>query len=155
MDPDALDTMIRADRDQGDHPFCVVAQVGSINTGVIDPLEEIADICEQNGLWFHADGACGAVGAILPEKKEMYKGLDRADLVTLDPHKWLFIPYECGCVLVREPEKLRRAFSLSAPYLRGTLPTEYTGLDYFEYGPEMSRGIPGLESLDDTPALRR
>jgi aromatic-L-amino-acid decarboxylase len=145
IDPEALETMIRADRARGDHPFCVVAQVGSINTGAIDPLEEIADICERNGLWFHADGACGAIGAMLPEKKEMYKGLDRADSVTLDPHKWLFIPYECGCLLVREPEKLRRAFSLSAPYLRGTLPTEYTGLDYFEYGPEMSRGFRALK----------
>ena len=145
IDPQALESMIRADRARGDHPFCVVAQVGSINTGAIDPLEEIADICERYELWFHADGACGAVGAMLPEKKEMYKGLDRADSVTLDPHKWLFIPYECGCLLVREPEKLRRAFSLSAPYLRGTLPTEYTGLDYFEYGPEMSRGFRALK----------
>jgi len=145
IDPEALETMIRADRARGDHPFCVVAQVGSINTGAIDPLEEIADICERNELWFHADGACGAVGAMLPEKKEMYKGLDRADSVTLDPHKWLFIPYECGCLLVRNPEKLRRTFSLSASYLRGTLPTEYTGLDYFEYGPQMSRGFRALK----------
>ncbi len=145
MDPQALEVMIRSDQTRGDHPFCVVAQVGSINTGAIDPLDEIADICERNGLWFHADGACGAVGAILPEKKEMYRGLDRANSVTLDPHKWLFIPYDCGCLLVREPEKLRRAFSLSAPYLRGVLPTEYTGLDYFEYGPEMSRGFRALK----------
>jgi glutamate/tyrosine decarboxylase-like PLP-dependent enzyme len=137
--------MIQADRAKGDHPFCVAAQVGSINTGAIDPLEEIADICERNGLWFHADGACGAVGAMLPEKKALYKGLERANSVTLDPHKWLFIPYECGCLLVRESEKLRRAFSLSAPYLRGTLPTESTGLDYFEYGPEMSRGFRSLK----------
>jgi glutamate/tyrosine decarboxylase-like PLP-dependent enzyme len=145
LDPEALEAMVRADRARGDQPFCVVAQVGSINTGAIDPLEEIAGICERNGLWFHADGACGAVGAILPEKKEMYRGLERADSVTLDPHKWLFIPYECGCLLVRDPEKLRRAFSMSAPYLRGTLPTEYTGLDYFEYGPQMSRGFRALK----------
>jgi aromatic-L-amino-acid/L-tryptophan decarboxylase len=145
MDPEALETMIRADLARGDQPFCVVAQVGSINTGAIDPLDVIADICDLYGLWFHADGACGAVGAMLPEKMEMYKGLDRADSVTLDPHKWLFIPYECGCLLVHEPEKLRRAFSLSAPYLRGTLPTEYTGLDYFEYGPQMSRGFRALK----------
>jgi aromatic-L-amino-acid decarboxylase len=145
IDTEALEAMIRADRDRGDHPFCVVAQVGSINTGGIDSLEEIADICERNSLWFHADGACGAVGAMLPEKKEMYKGLDRADSVTLDPHKWLFIPYDCGCVLVRDPEKLRRVFSISAPYLHGTLPTEYTGLNYFDYGPEFSRGFRALK----------
>jgi aromatic-L-amino-acid/L-tryptophan decarboxylase len=145
LDPQALEAMIQADRARGDLPFCVVAQVGSINTGAIDPLEEIAGICELNKLWFHADGACGAVGAILPEKKAMYKGLERADSLTLDPHKWLFIPYECGCLLVREPERLRRAFSMSAPYLRGTLPGEYTGLDYFEYGPQMSRGFRALK----------
>jgi glutamate/tyrosine decarboxylase-like PLP-dependent enzyme len=145
MDPEALAAMIEADRARGDLPFCVVAQVGSINTGAIDPLEDIADICETSGLWFHADGACGAVGAILPEKEKLYIALDRADSVTLDPHKWLFIPYECGCILVRDPEKLRRAFSMSAPYLRGTLPTAYTGLDYFEYGPQMSRGFRALK----------
>jgi aromatic-L-amino-acid/L-tryptophan decarboxylase len=145
LDPQALEAMIQADLARGDQPFCVVAQVGSINTGAIDPLEEIADICERNGLWFHADGACGAVGAILPEKKALYKGLNRADSLTLDPHKWLFIPYECGCLLVREPERLHRVFSMSAPYLRGTIPSEYTGLDYFEYGPEMSRGFRALK----------
>lgn len=145
MDTNALEAMIRADLARGDHPFCVVAQVGSINTGAVDPLEEIAVVCERYKLWFHADGACGAVGAILPEKKALYKGLERADSVTLDPHKWLFIPYECGCLLVRDPEKLRRVFSLSAPYLRGTLPGEYTGMDYFDYGPEMSRGFRALK----------
>lgn len=145
LDPAALEAMIRADREQGDHPLCVVAQVGSINTGAIDPLEAIADICRRYGLWFHADGACGAVGAMLPEKKELYRGLEQADSVALDPHKWLFIPYECGCVLVREPERLRRAFSMSAPYLRSTLPDAYTGLNYLEYGPEMSHGFRALK----------
>jgi glutamate/tyrosine decarboxylase-like PLP-dependent enzyme len=82
---------------------------------------------------------------MLPEMRPLYKGLALADSVTLDPHKWLYIPYECGCVLVKNPEKLRRAFSMAAPYLRGTLPTEYTGLDYFEYGPQMSRGFRALK----------
>lgn len=145
LDPRALERMIEADRQAGDWPFCVVGQVGSINTGAIDPLEAIAEICERQGLWFHADGACGAVGAMLPAKRALYAGLERADSVTLDPHKWLFIPYECGCILVREPERLRRAFSMTAPYLRGTLPTEYTGLDYLEWGPQMSRGFRALK----------
>lgn len=145
MDPAALEAMIVQDKAQGELPFCVVAQVGSINIGAIDPLDDIADICARHGLWFHADGACGAVGSLLAEKAPQYRGLERADSVTLDPHKWLFIPYDCGCVLVRNPEKLRRAFSMSAPYLRGTLPSEYTGLDYFEHGPEMSRGFRALK----------
>lgn len=145
MDPAALEAMIVRDKARGEQPFCVVAQVGAINTGVVDPLEEIADICAAHGLWLHADGACGAVGRLLPEKEPQYRGLERADSLTLDPHKWLFIPYECGCVLVRDPEKLRRSFSMSAPYLRGTLPSEYTGLDYFEHGPQMSRGFRALK----------
>jgi aromatic-L-amino-acid/L-tryptophan decarboxylase len=145
MDTGDLERAIDEDIANGDFPLCVVAQVGSINVGVIDPLEEISAICRKRNIWFHADGACGAVGAILPEKRSQYKGLELADSVTLDPHKWLYIPYDCGCVLVRDPEKMRRAFSLQAPYLRGTLPSEYTGLYYLDYGPEMSRGFRALK----------
>lgn len=141
------DLEIKVDKDiaEGNIPLCVVGQVGSINVGVIDPLEEIARICKERNIWFHADGACGAVGAMLPEKKSQYRGLELADSVTLDPHKWLYIPYDCGCVLVRDAEKLRRAFSLQAPYLRGTLPTKYTGMYYLDYGPEMSRSFKALK----------
>lgn len=145
MDVRALEQMIEDDIKAGCIPFCVVAQVGSINVGVVDPLEQIARICSDKGLWFHADGACGAVGAMLPEKQHLYKGLDLADSVTLDPHKWLYIPYECGCLLVKDRDKLRRTFSITAPYLHGTLPSDYNGLDYFEYGPQMSRGFHALK----------
>lgn len=145
MNVSALEDMIDADSKDGKIPFCVVAQVGSINVGVVDPLEDIARICNQRKIWFHADGACGAFGAMLPEKAHLYNGLEKADSVTLDPHKWLYIPYECGCLLVKEQEKLRRTFSISAPYLQGTLPTDYNGLDYFEYGPQMSRGFNALK----------
>lgn len=145
MDAAALEEMIDEDIEAGNIPFCVVAQVGSINVGVIDPLEEIARICSQRGIWFHADGACGAFGAMLPEIKHLYKGLEKADSVTLDPHKWLYIAYECGCLLVKDQEKLRRTFSIAAPYLQGTLPTDYKGMDYFEYGPQMSRGFNALK----------
>lgn len=145
MDVSALREMLAEDRRNGMIPFCVIGQAGAINTGAIDPLDEIADVCVENNLWFHVDGACGAVGAMLPEKRPLYKGMERADSITLDPHKWLYIPYECGCVLVKDAEKMRRAFSISAPYLRGTLPTEYSGLDYLEYGPQMSRGFRALK----------
>ncbi len=145
MDTEDLERCIDKDISNGDFPLCVVAQVGSINVGVIDPLEEIAAICKKRNIWFHADGACGAVGALLPEKRPQYKGLNLADSITLDPHKWLYIPYDCGCVLVRDAEKMRRAFSLQAPYLRGTLDTEYTGQYYLDYGPEMSRGFRALK----------
>lgn len=145
IDVAALQEAIEADLAAGDIPFCVVAQVGSINVGIIDPLDEIADLCERYGLWLHADGASGAFGAMLPEKRHLYRGMERADSLTLDPHKWLYIPYECGAVLVRSSERLRSAFSMSAPYLRGTTPTDYDGLDYLEYGPQMSRGFRALK----------
>jgi aromatic-L-amino-acid/L-tryptophan decarboxylase len=145
MNVGALERILDEDIARGDIPFCVVGQVGSINVGAIDPLDDIARICRDRGLWFHADGACGAVGAMLPDKAHLYTGLDQADSVTLDPHKWLSIPYECGCLLVRDPEKLRRAFSITAPYLRGTIPTNNAGLDYLEYGPQMSRGFRALK----------
>lgn len=145
MDVAALRTAIQADLDAGGTPICVVGQAGSVNTGSVDPLDEIADVCENFGLWFHVDGASGAVGAMLPELRHLYAGMDRADSITLDPHKWLYIPYECGGLLVKDPEKLRAAFSMTAPYLRGTLPTEYDGLDFLEYGPQMSRGFRALK----------
>lgn len=145
MDVDALERQLDEDGARGDVPFCVVAQVGSINVGAIDPLEAIADVCEDRDLWFHADGACGAFGAILPELRPRFVGLDRADSVTLDPHKWLAIPYECGCVLVRDEAALAGAFAMDAAYLAGTLRTGYDGLDYYEQGPQMSRGFRALK----------
>lgn len=145
MDVAALEKMLDEDISRGDIPFCVVAQVGSINVGVVDSLEDIARVCKARNIWLHADGACGAVGAMLPEKRALFKGLELVDSVTLDPHKWLYIPYECGCLLVRDPEKLRRTFSLTAPYLHGALESRYTGMYYLDYGPQMSRGFLALK----------
>jgi glutamate/tyrosine decarboxylase-like PLP-dependent enzyme len=145
MDVDALERRLDEDEADGREPFCVVAQVGSINVGAIDPLERIARVCEERDLWFHADGACGAVGAVLPEKRPLYRGIERADSITLDPHKWLYVPYDCGCLLVRDRELLASAFAMDAAYLEGTLPTEYEGLDYYELGPQMSRGFRALK----------
>ncbi|RDZ52484.1 aspartate aminotransferase family protein [Haloferax sp. Atlit-6N] len=145
MDVDALVERLDRDEADGDVPFCVVAQVGSINVGAIDPLEAIATVCAARDIWFHADGACGAVGAILPEKRPQYAGLDRADSVTLDPHKWLSIPYECGCILVRDPSAMEQSFAMHASYLEGTERTPYEGLDYYELGPQMSRGFRALK----------
>lgn len=145
MDTGHLEQLIEDDAKEGNIPFCVVGQVGSINVGVVDPLRRISEVCARHELWFHADGACGAFGRIIPRKAKLFEGLELADSVTLDPHKWLYISYECGCVLVRDAEKLRNSFTLLAPYLRGILPTEYTGLDYLEYGPQMSRGFRALK----------
>jgi glutamate/tyrosine decarboxylase-like PLP-dependent enzyme len=145
MDPDALRRVVIEDIARGDKPFCVIAQVGSVNVGVIDPLAALADICSDLGLWLHGDGACGAPAAMLPEFREHVRGIERLDSLSFDPHKWLGVPYDAGCVFVRHAEKLRRTFSLTAPYLRGTLPTEYHGLDFLEHGPEMSRSFRALK----------
>jgi glutamate/tyrosine decarboxylase-like PLP-dependent enzyme len=146
MDVHALSRVIAEDRSRGDLPFCVVAQIGSINVGAIDPLDEIADVCAEHGLWLHGDGACGLMAAVLPEMRALCRGLERADSLAFDPHKWLGVPYDCGVVLIRQKEQLRRAFSITAPYLRADLETEQrTGMDFLEYGPEMSRGFRALK----------
>jgi len=145
MDVDALERLLDEDAAAGDVPFLVVGHVGSINVGAIDPLPAIAAVCRSRGLWFHADGACGAFGAMLPELRHAYRGLEEADSITLDPHKWLAIPYECGCLLARDPQALRRTFSMSAAYLHGSLPEAEAELDLYEYGPQMSRSFRALK----------
>jgi glutamate/tyrosine decarboxylase-like PLP-dependent enzyme len=145
MDVNALKRMLEADEANGDEPFCVVGQAGSINVSAIDPLDEIADVCEERDLWFHVDGACGAVGAMVPEFESRYAGMERGDSVTLDPHKWLFVPYECGAVFVREQDVLARTFSMHASYLRGSIAETPEEFDYYEFGPQMSRGFRALK----------
>lgn len=144
IDPHALERMVIADRAAGDIPFCVVAQLGSVNVGAIDPLDELAGVCAEHDLWLHGDGACGLLAAGLPEMWNRFRGLERADSVSFDAHKWLGVPYDCGAVLVRERDRLRRAFSIHAPYLRPAFEQEER-LDYLEYGPEMSRAFRALK----------
>lgn len=145
LDPEALDTKLREDLDEGHTPVCVIANVGSINVSAVDPLADIADVCAEHDVWMHADGACGAVGAILPEKEHLYKGLERADSVTLDPHKWLSVPYSCGGVLFGNPDVQARAFSMHADYLDMTEEEVYQGTNFGFLGPEMSRPFRALK----------
>lgn len=145
LDPAALEEMLAEDRAAGMTPFCVVAYVGSINVSAIDPLDEVADICTDHGVWMHADGACGGVGAILPEKERHYEGLEQADSVTLDPHKWLSVPYSCGCVLIRDPDVQARTFSMHASYLDMMDEEAYQGTNFGFLGPEMSRPFRALK----------
>jgi glutamate/tyrosine decarboxylase-like PLP-dependent enzyme len=145
MDINELDRMLSADRARGDLPFCVVAQLGSVNVGAVEPIGHLADICAKHGVWLHGDGACGLLAAGVPETRELFSGLERADSLSFDAHKWLGVPYDCGVVLVRDAERLRRAFSITAPYLRGSLETEDAPLDYLEYGPQMSRSFRALK----------
>jgi aromatic-L-amino-acid/L-tryptophan decarboxylase len=117
MDPGALKEAIKADRRGGRTPFCVVGNAGTVNTGAIDPLEGLADICAAERLWFHVDGAYGGLAASLPELARDYAGLARADSVALDYHKWLYQPFEIGCTLVRDWDQMRRTFFRPANYL--------------------------------------
>ena len=141
MDTRALMRMIVEDRAAGLMPACVAATAGTVNTGAIDALAEIADICAAERLWFHVDAAIGGPAAILPELSGLYHGLERADSLALDPHKWMYVPLECGCALVRDGTAMRDAFSLVPPYLR-----DPDALPWFsEFGIQQSRGFRALK----------
>src|SRR5205814_7824492 len=106
------------DRAKGLRPFCVIANAGTTNTGAIDPLAELADLAAKEKLWLHVDGAFGAASIVSDRGRTLLRGLDRADSITLDRHKWLFQSFECGCVLVRDAARLKSAFQIKADYLR-------------------------------------
>jgi glutamate/tyrosine decarboxylase-like PLP-dependent enzyme len=118
LPPAALREAVAADLAAGRRPFCVIATAGTTSSGAIDPLPELADLCAEHGLWLHVDGAYGAAAVLCPAGRDALRGLDRADSLVLDPHKWLFQPYEIGCALVRDPGLLERTFSLDGAYLR-------------------------------------
>mgnify|MGYP001190515157 CR=1 FL=1 len=146
IDVAALRVAIAADRDQGYRPFCVAASAGTVNTGAIDPLDELADLCAEEGLWLHVDGAYGAVGVLDPDAAPRYAGLARADSLGLDPHKWLSVPVECGCALVRDGNVLRQTFSLVPSYLQTEEGKGFGGLPWYsEYGFQQSRGFRALK----------
>jgi aromatic-L-amino-acid/L-tryptophan decarboxylase len=117
LDLQALRDAIAADRKAGFDPFCVVGTAGTVNTGATDDLEGLADVCKKERLWMHVDGAFGALAALSPELKARLEGMERADSLAFDPHKWGYFPIEVGCVLVRDPEGQRAAFTTAAAYL--------------------------------------
>jgi aromatic-L-amino-acid/L-tryptophan decarboxylase len=146
IDVRALRSAIDADRSAGRRPFCVAASAGAVNTGAIDPLEELADLCDEQGLWLHVDGAYGAFGVLDPVAAPRFAGLGRVHSLALDPHKWLSVPVECGCVLVRDGALLRDAFSLVPPYIRTEAGRGFGGLPWFsEYGFQQTRGFRALK----------
>lgn len=144
MEVEALERMIRRDRRAGAHPICVVAQGGAVNTGAVDPLEALADLCAAYRLWLHIDAAYGGPAAGTELAGHLFKGLGRADSVAIDPHKWLYVPCEAGCVLVREGAHLRNTYGYQAPYVRSAnhLPD---ALDFRNYGLEQSRSFKALK----------
>jgi aromatic-L-amino-acid decarboxylase len=136
MDVDVLEAMIRDDAEDGRTPLCVVANAGTTNLGVIDPLPQLVELCRQHGIWLHIDAAYGGFAALTPSGKSLLAGMQDADSLTLDPHKWLYCPIGIGCVLVRDQWALKTAFATSGDYLKD-VPTDE--VNFFEYGPELSR----------------
>jgi len=146
MDLDALEAAIAQDRAAGRRPICVVGTAGTVNTGAIDDLERLADLCAREGLWFHVDGAIGALAAQSPAIRTQLRGIERADSIAFDLHKWLYVPIEAGCVLVRDREAHRRPFSPPATYLawfdRGVTSGPYA---YQDLGPQLTRSFRALK----------
>jgi aromatic-L-amino-acid decarboxylase len=141
LDPEALRKAVVRDREAGHRPFLVVASAGTINTGVVDPLEAIADVAEQEGLWLHVDGAYGGFFQLTERGREALRGIERADTITLDPHKGLFLPYGTGCLLARDGAALRHAHEAVAHYL--PQPSDELP-DFSAYSPELTRDFRGL-----------
>ncbi|GAB4323508.1 MAG: aspartate aminotransferase family protein [Candidatus Zixiibacteriota bacterium] len=138
---DALRGAIEADLNDGLKPFCVIGTAGSVSTGAIDPLPEIAAVCKEYDLWFHVDGAYGGFAAAVPAVDDNIRGLGLADSVAVDPHKWLYSPLEAGCALVRDPKHLIDTFSYHPPYYL----FEDETLSFVDYGPQNSRGFRALK----------
>jgi aromatic-L-amino-acid/L-tryptophan decarboxylase len=146
IDTAALERMIEADRAAGARPFCVIGNAATINTGAVDDLDALATLCAKHGLWFHVDGAIGALLALAPAHRHLVRGMERADSVTLDLHKWLHVPFEAACALVRDRKAHRDAFALTPEYLEHTERGLASGSLWFsEYGLQLSRGFRALK----------
>ena len=143
---DLLEAAIAEDRRAGLSPAVVVGNAGTVNTGAIDPLEQIAEVCRRESLWFHVDGAYGAMARLSPELAPLFAGLERADSIAADPHKWLYVPYEAGATIVREPGRLAATFRKFPEYLATDLESPFPGPVWFaERGVELSRGFKALK----------
>ncbi len=143
MIPRELDAQMTRDIASGKRPIAVVASAGTVNTGAIDPLREIAEIAHQHDAWFHIDGAYGALAAMA--HRERFDGLELADSISLDPHKWLYQPLDCGCLLYRSFEVARRTFSHSGDYARALTEDPIEGFAFFEESLELSRRFRALK----------
>ncbi len=146
MRVDRLCDAIASDRARGLLPAIVVGNAGTVNTGAVDPLDEIADVCEREGLWFHADGAYGGMALVSDAMRPLFRGIERAHSVAADPHKWLYVPYEAGAALVREPGRLSASFRRPAEYLVHDDASPLLGPPGFnDRGPELSRSFKALK----------
>lgn len=145
MDVDDLVRAIEQDRAVGAEPFCVVASAGTVVTGAVDPLPEIAAIARRYGLWLHVDACYGGFARLAPSARPLFDGLAEADSIALDPHKWLYLPADCGCLIYRDPGAARAAFRLDADYTRVTQTEPAEAFAFWDHGPELSRRFRALK----------
>jgi aromatic-L-amino-acid/L-tryptophan decarboxylase len=143
--PDTVAAAVRADRAAGHVPFALCASAGSTNTGAVDPLADLADVCAVEGLWLHVDAAYGGFAALTAQGRRELSGIERADSVTLDPHKWLYQPMECGCVLIRDGVRLESTFAIHPDYLDGDVTSEAGEVNFADRGLQLSRGFRALK----------
>lgn len=144
-DVGVLRQQIDEDKRRGDRPFLIVGTAGTVSTGAIDPLAEMADVAQEHDLWFHVDGAYGAFAVITPDAPAELAAMKRADSIAVDPHKWLYAPLEAGCVLVRDVKTLTDAFSYTPTYYRFTGEEEDPRINFYELGLQNSRGFRALK----------
>ncbi|MEE4145106.1 MAG: pyridoxal-dependent decarboxylase [Halieaceae bacterium] len=142
---DALEAAIREDHANGLQPACVIGTAGTTNTGAIDDLSAIADLCDREGLWFHVDGCIGGVLRLAPDHAHLVAGIERAGSVAVDPHKWLHTPFEAGAVLIKDPEAHFATFEMHGPYLQLQERGAISGKFLADYGLELSRGFRALK----------
>ncbi len=146
IDLQALRQAIEADIEQGMQPICLVGNAGAVNTGAIDPLDELADIAAQYGMWFHVDGAFGSLATLSPELRPRLKGMERSDSLAFDLHKWFYLPFEAGCVIVRDREAHLRTFTLTPAYLAHGQRGLAGGATWLsDYGIQLTRGFKALK----------
>jgi aromatic-L-amino-acid/L-tryptophan decarboxylase len=145
MRTDDLVAQITADLETGYVPLCVVANAGTVNTGAVDPLSEIRQIADRFQLWMHVDGSYGAFAILAESARKLFAGIEQADSIALDPHKWLYLPVDVGCVIYREPEAARTAFAHEADYTRVIAEEADEAFAFWDYGPELSRRFRALK----------
>jgi len=142
---DDLVAQITADLAAGHLPFCIVGNAGTVNTGTCDPLREISAVARRFDLWMHVDASYGGCAALAPSAKSLFDGISEADSVALDPHKWLYLPVDCGCVLYRDAEAARATFAHDAEYTRVLEQEPDEAFAFWDYGPELSRRFRALK----------
>jgi aromatic-L-amino-acid/L-tryptophan decarboxylase len=146
IDLDLLEKQITEDRRNGCYPICVVGVAGATNTGAVDPLNALAEFCQSHGLWFHVDAAYGGPAACTEAAGKFFRGLEQADSMVVNPHKWLYVPAEAACILVREPAALRHTFQVVADYLKEERDTGAEApIDFKDYGPQLHRNFRALK----------